>query len=398
MSEKFSRHRRAGNDIPSGRQLPRTPPMKDVKKILDFSDQDLDFKVPQQNEESNARSGRDPETTADAPHSMLKGMKGYQVTQSDLEFLKKMEEEKLIKKLQSEFKEVQTLLKKETMALEQAWVCREKEQAELNKFPSREELSDWVQVVLRMTTPAMEFADMDVKSLLAKVTVKDVQKAIAEKKKGVAQMRKSLSIKRKKEAEEQGRLEREIASHEMKIQKLMRELSELKSELSEQEAAFEPQDQPKKHKAPQENLKMQDAKTKRRGQPRKEETRQNEEPVDKGSGTRRTRPVSRSSGKEEGAPKNKSGATEKSEEKTKKGAKAGRAKPKAVEEQKVNSHESVAGRGKLDEAAASTARNHRKTNAGTPKPTLRSGKAVGGVTEEVQNVVLRRSKRIINKR
>lgn len=34
---------------------------------------------------------------------------------------------------QGEFKEVQTLLKKETMALEQAWVCREKEQAELNK-------------------------------------------------------------------------------------------------------------------------------------------------------------------------------------------------------------------------------------------------------------------------
>lgn len=52
MSEKFSRHRRAGNDIPSGRQLPRTPPMKDVKKILDFSDQDLDFKVPLQNEEA----------------------------------------------------------------------------------------------------------------------------------------------------------------------------------------------------------------------------------------------------------------------------------------------------------------------------------------------------------
>lgn len=46
-----------------------------------------------------------------------------------------------------------------------------------------------------MTTPAMEFADTDVKSLLAKVTVKDVQKAIAEKKKGVAQMRKNLSIK-----------------------------------------------------------------------------------------------------------------------------------------------------------------------------------------------------------
>lgn len=108
--------------------------------------------------------------------------------------------------------------------------------------------------------------------------------------------------------------------------------------------------------------------------------------------------MSRSSGKDEGAHKNKSGASEKSEEKTKKGAKAGRAKQKAVEEQKVNSHESVAGRGKPDEATASRARNHGKTNAGKPKATLRSGKAVSGVTEEVQNIVLRRSKRIINKR
>lgn len=31
---------------------------------------------------------------------MLKGMKGYQLTKSDLEFIKNMQEEKLIKKLQ----------------------------------------------------------------------------------------------------------------------------------------------------------------------------------------------------------------------------------------------------------------------------------------------------------
>lgn len=34
------------------------------------------------------------------PNSMLKGMKGYQLTQRDLEFIEKMKEEKLIKKLQ----------------------------------------------------------------------------------------------------------------------------------------------------------------------------------------------------------------------------------------------------------------------------------------------------------
>lgn len=33
-------------------------------------------------------------------HAMLKGMTGYQLTPSDLEFIEKMQEEKIIKKLQ----------------------------------------------------------------------------------------------------------------------------------------------------------------------------------------------------------------------------------------------------------------------------------------------------------
>lgn len=36
----------------------------------------------------------------DDPNSMLKGMKGYQLIPSDLEFIKKMQQEKLLKKLQ----------------------------------------------------------------------------------------------------------------------------------------------------------------------------------------------------------------------------------------------------------------------------------------------------------
>ncbi|RVE75251.1 hypothetical protein OJAV_G00015030 [Oryzias javanicus] len=394
MSEKFSRilrQGRAGNDIPSGRQLPRTPPMKDVKRVLDFADPEVDFKTPQHCEESNTRSahaqngsgaGLDLETKTDGSHSMLKGMKGYQLTQSDLEFLKKMEEEKLIKNLQADLKEVQKLLKDETMALEQAHVSREKEQAELNKFPSRDQLSEWVQVVLQMSSPSTEFADTDVKSLLAMVTVKDVQKVIAQKKKGLTRMRKSLSKKRKKEAEEQGKLEKEIASQEMKIQGLMRELSELKSELSQREAAFEPPDQPNVPKMPQKNPNM---KPKRRGQPKKEETHHAVEQEVKGNAAKRTRPPNRKDG---GAHKNPDEASDKPQavpEKTKK-----RTRAKKVEEQKVNSDEAVAGRGKPDEATTSRARNRGKTKA-----TSRSVKAAG---EEVQNVVLRRSKRIINQR
>ncbi|XP_024144735.2 uncharacterized protein LOC118597872 isoform X1 [Oryzias melastigma] len=383
MSEKFSRilrERQAGNDIPSGRQLPRTPPMRDVKRILDFADPEVDFETPQQNEESNTRSahaqngsgpGLDPDSQTANSHSMLKGMKGYQLTQSDLDFLRRMEEEKLIRKLQGDLKELQKMLRDERKELEQAHVSVETEQAEINKFPSRDQLSEWIRLVLQMTSPTSEFADTDVKSLLAMVTVKDVHKVVTLKKRGLAQMRKSLSKKRKKEAEERGKLEKEIASQEfvfsqMKIQGLMRELSELKSELSQREASFEPPDQPNVPIMPQENPKT---KPKRRARPKQEGSHGAEESEVKGNGAKR--PPNR---------KNRNEASDKPPsvpEKTKK-------KTKNAEEQNGDSNE--AGRGKPGEAATSRARNRGKNKA---------GKAAG---EEGQNVVLRRSKRIINQR
>lgn len=45
-----------GNYIPSGRQLPRTPPLTDVKRHLDFSNDDsyVGCEEPQQNTEVQA--------------------------------------------------------------------------------------------------------------------------------------------------------------------------------------------------------------------------------------------------------------------------------------------------------------------------------------------------------
>lgn len=100
--------------------------------------------------------------------SMLRGMKGYKLTQSDLEFIEKMKTEKLIKQLQvifdffshwlvtimffclitiivvwfvmgcfdcpqGELEEGQRLLNKEIMSLELACFSRDKAQAELKK-------------------------------------------------------------------------------------------------------------------------------------------------------------------------------------------------------------------------------------------------------------------------
>lgn len=40
MSDVYFEMQRKSNHIPSGRQLPRTPPLADVKRHLDFSNED----------------------------------------------------------------------------------------------------------------------------------------------------------------------------------------------------------------------------------------------------------------------------------------------------------------------------------------------------------------------
>ncbi|XP_067439551.1 uncharacterized protein si:dkeyp-34c12.1 isoform X2 [Thunnus thynnus] len=248
-------NRNFGNYIPSGRQLPRTPPLTDVKRHLDFGggDPNNDCAELQQNVEAGSGDQDDPNRTFDLnthdakpvclenifkpddPKSLLKGMKGYSLTAGDLEFIEKMKEEKLIKKLQGDLEDMQRLLKKEMMALELTLACKEKALAELNKFPSCEELTEWVKVVLKMTSPLSELSDLDAKSLLTMVTKENVQKAVEEKRIGLTHMEKMLANKKKEEAEERGQLEKQIANEQLKVQGLMSQLSDLKSELAQQE-------------------------------------------------------------------------------------------------------------------------------------------------------------------
>ncbi|KAM7375298.1 hypothetical protein PAMA_014410 [Pampus argenteus] len=138
---------------------------------------------------------------------------------------------------QGDLDEVQRLLKKETMALELTLASREKAQAELNKFPSCEELTEWVKVVLKMTSPSTEVSDLDTKSLLAMVTKENVDKAVEEKKNKLAQMEKMVANKKKKEAKERGQLEKKNANEQLKTRGLMSQLADLKSELAQQEEA-----------------------------------------------------------------------------------------------------------------------------------------------------------------
>ncbi|XP_040925710.1 uncharacterized protein LOC114851142 isoform X2 [Betta splendens] len=169
---------------------------------------------------------------------MLKGMKGYQLTADDREFLKRLQEERVIKKYQEDLEDVQRLLKKETMALEMAHASRRKAEVELGKFPSCEELTQWLKAVLEVVAPTADLTDLDTKSLLAVVTAEDARAAVDEKKLQLVRLEAAAADRRKKEAEMRGWQEKQIANEQLRIQGLMSQLSDLTSELAQQEEIY----------------------------------------------------------------------------------------------------------------------------------------------------------------
>ncbi|XP_044044509.1 uncharacterized protein si:dkeyp-34c12.1 [Siniperca chuatsi] len=445
-----------GNYIPSGRQLPRTPPLMDVKRHLDFCNDDPneEWEEPPQNMEAGAK-GQDNNqnrtfdfNTAETktehifepndPNSMLKGMKGYQLTPTDLEFIKKMKEEKLIKKLQRDLEEVQRLLKKETMTAELVHASREKAQAELKKFPSCEELTEWVKVVLKMTSklPLTEIIDLDDKSLLAMVTKENLQRAMHEKRIELTRMEKMVANKREREAKERGQLEKQIASEQLKIQGLMSQLSDLKSELAQQEEAIKALEmQINSQEAPEIQVKAEEADTseelqatksmvKRRGKERKKAVKSTEKLQDTTNQSKSTKSKhtdnktdSQTTVKDEHANKNTSETlttkqkSRAAAERLTKSVKAAKEPQKKVEEQQSNPQKSVlAARGRrkppaTTQTVASQLKNQSKVKTGEAQSTSQQAapsrsrqKAADDAVEEAPNAGLRRSKRIASRR
>ncbi|XP_028255875.1 plectin-like [Parambassis ranga] len=216
------------NHIPSGRQLPRTPPLND------FSPSDFEEKQPVEAELRNNEELDLSSLKTEPEWSMLKGMKGYQMTTDDLDFITKLKKEQLIKKLKKDLEDVQKLLKKETTALEMACASRDKVQAELNKLLSSEDIIMRVNVVFKVISLQVNLKGMNARSLLDMVTVEDIQRTVEQKKSELTRMRKIKEERRRKEAEERGVIEKQITSEQVKIQELMRELSNLKSELAQE--------------------------------------------------------------------------------------------------------------------------------------------------------------------
>ncbi|XP_034072994.1 proteoglycan 4 isoform X1 [Gymnodraco acuticeps] len=241
--------RQSWNDIPAGRQLLRTPPMTVVKQQLHFCNEDsseeqvepqldmeADTAVEDGNDQNATFNAIVPKTEPEEPNTMLKGMKGCQLTQNDLEFMEKIKEDKLIKQLQGDLKEVQRLVSKELMQLELALASREKAQADLK--PSCEDLMEWVKKVLSMTSPSTQLADLDLDCFLDTVTKETVQKATEEKRIEIPRMENMVANKKKREAKERGQLEQNVASQQLKVHGLMSQMSNLICELSQEEDAY----------------------------------------------------------------------------------------------------------------------------------------------------------------
>ncbi|KAK5875229.1 hypothetical protein CesoFtcFv8_027734 [Champsocephalus esox] len=177
-----------------------------------------------------------PKTEPEEPNTMLKGMKGCQLTQNDLEFMEKIKEDKLIKQLQGDLNEVQKLVSKELMQFELALASREKAQADLK--PSCEDLMGWVKEVLSMTSLSTQLADLDLDCFLDTVTIETVQKASEEKRIQIPRMENMVANKKKREAKERGQLEQNVASQQLKVHGLMSQMANLMCELSQEEDAY----------------------------------------------------------------------------------------------------------------------------------------------------------------
>ncbi|KAJ3584382.1 hypothetical protein NHX12_014877 [Muraenolepis orangiensis] len=167
--------RKSFNVIPSGRELPRTPRMSHIKHRLSFADEVCPATV----------------CSGDA-FPMLRGMGGYQLTQTDQDFIEKMNQEKLQKNLQGELADLESSINREAMALDLHLSSKEKALEGLDKFPTCETMVDLARTLLSQTVPAGELDQLDHRSLLASVTEAGLRRAISEKKRAVDSLKEGV--------------------------------------------------------------------------------------------------------------------------------------------------------------------------------------------------------------
>ncbi|XP_077371469.1 uncharacterized protein LOC144015031 [Festucalex cinctus] len=220
--------------IPSGRQLPRTPPWTGVKKRLDFCKEEkenVNIVACQQDAEGDDGDRPPPNTitfnTSDTKpagflgyaDSLVNGMKGYQVTAADLDFIRTMQVGKRVKQLQGMLEVLQNDVK-----------VLENVQADLKEFSTCLELVAHQQRLFGALTSSVKGFELEFKSLMAAVN-EDVDK----KQEAVNQNKKKKTNRKKVDTKEREQLVEQFGGGQ--VHQLMKEWSEVKSKVAQLELA-----------------------------------------------------------------------------------------------------------------------------------------------------------------
>ncbi|XP_056451670.1 uncharacterized protein LOC130386675 isoform X1 [Gadus chalcogrammus] len=241
MSQVFS--------IPSGKELPRTPPMGQVKKELVFTSDESpltgttmttpprEYLCGAELDESPSRRLRINSTVCPAtvssrdPISMIRGMDGYQLTQADKDFIERKNEERLLKPLEGEQAELDEALRREAMALGLALARQEKALEELKKFPPCGKMVTLARLFLGQELPDSEVDLMNSRTLLTLVKEPAVRSAISKQKSALVILEDSIRKKEEKAKEDQ---EKRIQEKKHEIKGLMIQMAGLQSELTQE--------------------------------------------------------------------------------------------------------------------------------------------------------------------
>ncbi|XP_051913694.1 uncharacterized protein LOC127595834 isoform X2 [Hippocampus zosterae] len=220
----------------------------EMLKVSEIPQEHADVGLPPLQEDSGERpvpdetefntSGTKPAFSA-YPDTLLNGMKGYEITAGDLDFLRKIQVEKHVKELWAELEVVRSVLQRE-LVLEPMLTSSENVQDDLDKSSSYSELVEHHKQVLGIMLSSIKVLEQNATSLLAVVNKEDVDRAPSKKKKkkkqqqALSHMEKDIS-RTKEESKETEQLVKQLVGCQMLIQQLMRKMAELNSKLAQPE-------------------------------------------------------------------------------------------------------------------------------------------------------------------
>ncbi|XP_049609267.1 uncharacterized protein [Syngnathus scovelli] len=245
--------------IPTGRQLPRTPPPFQVKQRLEFHNEDEKSHIVEFKQDPEGGSSEHPDLDVFQVNdtkpvlgafsdSLVNGMKDYQLTASDQDFMMKMQVEKQIKQLEGELVELRNMLQTE-LVLESMLYPGDNVQAELQKSSSYPELVAHHKKVLGSLYSSVKVLELKAVSLLAIVSKEDVDRAPSKKKGKKQAVSQQETSWRKEDTNEREHLAEQLVGYKMDRQEVVTPTAPKTNLPTSRKAAGKGSNDPSKSKA-----------------------------------------------------------------------------------------------------------------------------------------------------